>query len=47
MSKRVGGYHHMTMVLLVVFLLVLAIAGIAIGVNVVPALVEHHEGVSK
>lgn len=47
MSKRVGGYHHMTMVLLVVFLLVLGIAGIAVGVNVIPSWVEHHEMASK
>jgi hypothetical protein len=47
MSKSHDGYHHLAMVILVAFVLVLGCAAVAVGVNVIPSWVEKHQVVSK
>jgi hypothetical protein len=47
MSKKQEKYNHLSLVILIVFLLVLGCAAGAIGVSVIPSWVEHEAGVSK
>lgn len=46
-SKNRDGYHHMAIVFLVVFALVLGCAAGAVGINLWPAYVEAHTVVSR
>jgi hypothetical protein len=47
MSDKKDGYHHMAMVILVAFALVLGCAAGAIGISLIPHWVEQHQVVSK
>ena len=47
MSDKRNGQHHLALVLLVAFLLVLGCAAGAVGINLIPAWVAAHDVVSK
>lgn len=47
MSDQRRGHYHLSLVLLVVFMLVLGCAAGAVGISLIPAWVASHEVVTK
>lgn len=47
MTRKHDSYHHLALVILVAFVLVLGCAAGAIGIVVIPGMVEHYQNATK